>query len=131
MFDGIPESSIPSPSHEPPPDILPMIPMLRAEVAEIGVELLARQVTTLARDALLRPAESPRDGSAALPVPSFAWTLADAQTALWDACGRYCAVTGRDGLMLAHETIQRDHGQVVASLVLAPLRQPIGGLVGR
>ena len=68
------------------------------------------------------------DGSTALPLPpSPAWTLADAQTALWDACGRYRAATGHDGLKLAHDILERDHGHAAASLVLAPLRPPLGG----
>jgi len=113
-------------------DVRVMLPMLRAEAAEVAVEFLAMAaaenaiavtrwvVLNWGADAGLRGAAHPSH-AAALERSSPAWKLADARDALDTACWRYRLSTGYDGLALARQHIVHRYGTVVADYTLKPL----------
>lgn len=113
-------------------DTRALLPMLRAEAAEMGVTHLAHIAAVNALATVRWLAETwcedagPHDRrhpalAAAQDPASPAWRLADTQVALSGACDCYRATTGADGLALARQVIERDYGSVVADYALKPL----------
>jgi hypothetical protein len=122
----------PLPARPAPLDARAVLPMLRAEAAEVAVEFLAHaagaNAVATARwlalnwgaEADLRDHRHPARAAAQEPS-SPAWKLAEAQVMLDTACRRYRIATGRDGLALARKTIDRLYGTPVADYALKPL----------
>jgi hypothetical protein len=120
MFDGIDRLPIREPVLPPRPaplDARSLLPLLREQAAEAAVEALAYVVGSNAAaagqwirlnwgDADLRDPLHPAR-VAALDASSPSWKLAEAVVALGDACRRYRAATGNDGLSLARPIVER------------------------
>jgi hypothetical protein len=113
-----------------PADVLALMPLLRAMEAEAAVEALATIVAENSRAAWPWIARH-RDADAcvqaddaldaAMHEASPVRKLAEAQDALSTACWRYRISTGRDGLALARDTIERSYGNSTATWALRPL----------
>jgi hypothetical protein len=110
-------------------DVQALMPLLCAMEAEAAVEALATVVAENSRAAWPWIARH-RDAAglrgddlldASLHQSSPVRKLAEAQDALSTACWRYRISTGRDGLALARETIERIYGTNVATWALRPL----------
>jgi hypothetical protein len=127
-----PTPSGPTPPRPAPLDILPPLPVLRAEVTEIEVEMLAiaaaenalcarqRAIENLGHHADYRDHNHPIYAAAQGPQ-SPVLKFAEAQVALSDACHRHCEATGWDGLALARRRITSRYNAAVADCVLERL----------
>jgi hypothetical protein len=137
MFDGLSRigpSGVPRPipPRPAPMDVRAMLPVLRAEAAEIAVKFLA---VAAAQNAIAvtqwlvmnwgagadvrDPCHPAR--AAAMDETSPAYRLVEAQDALATACRRYRMITGRDGVALARERIEGGYGAVVTDYALQPV----------
>jgi hypothetical protein len=136
MFDGLdrlPLPPAPVPPRPSPLDTRAIMPLVRAQEAEIAVEMLASAVganaAATARWLALNWGEwvEIRDPAhpahaAALDPGSPAWKLAEARDALATACWRLRISTGRDdGISLARRVIEDAYGADVADSALKPL----------
>jgi len=124
------------PPQPAPMDVCAILPMLRAEDAEITVEFLARAVAGNALTALRWLVSNWGAGAGAHlrdpyhPVcvaildSASPWTkFCEAQGALHMACWRYRMSTGQDGLALAREVISFERGATVADFALRSLAE--------
>jgi hypothetical protein len=135
MFDGVLDPRrfpMRRPKSPRPPaiDLRKLTPLLRCQAAEAALVSLAHVVAgnalTCSRWLDLNwPSSDFADPAhparvAALDDSSPGMALARAQDALADACRRYRAVTGKDGIRLAYEIVER-YGSAVADAALGPL----------
>ena len=98
-------------------DVRAMLPLIRAQSAEVAVEHLAAIAGANALAVLQsRGMRDPTDPAS--PV----WRLAEAQAHLVTACWRYRVSTGRDeGLALARTQLTQAYGPELADYALRPL----------
>jgi hypothetical protein len=137
MFDGIYDprrfpTRRPKSPRPPPIDTRHLLPLLRTQAVDAGLSTLAHVVAgnAIAYSRWLDlnwpngdfddPAHPAR--AAALEESSPRLALVRAQCALEEACQRYRAATGNDGLQLAYEIIER-YGRQVAEAALRPLTE--------